>query len=81
MSTPLADTYALFIETKNFHCHVSGPASVDYHLLFEEQAAQILAIPDLIAERVRMIGGAQSAPSWPSAPCVKPRLLLWKTPG
>lgn len=54
----LADTYALFIKTKNFHWHVSGPHFRDYHLLFEEQAAQILAITDVIAERVRMIGGA-----------------------
>lgn len=53
----LADTYALFIKTKNFHWHVSGPHFRDYHLLFEEQAAQILAITDVIAERVRMIGG------------------------
>ena len=53
----LADTYALFIKTKNFHWHVSGPHFRDYHLLFEEQATQILAITDVIAERVRMIGG------------------------
>ena len=54
----LADTYALFLKTKNFHWHVSGPHFRDYHLLFEEQANEILAITDLIAERVRMIGGA-----------------------
>lgn len=54
----LADTYALFFKTKNFHWHVSGPHFRDYHLLFEEQAAEIFAITDLIAERVRMIGGA-----------------------
>jgi starvation-inducible DNA-binding protein len=54
----LADAYALFLKTKNFHWHVSGPHFRDYHLLFEEQAAQILAITDLIAERVRMLGGA-----------------------
>jgi starvation-inducible DNA-binding protein len=54
----LADTYALFFKTKNFHWHVSGPHFRDYHLLFEEQAAEIFGITDLIAERVRMIGGA-----------------------
>jgi starvation-inducible DNA-binding protein len=54
----LADAYALFFKTKNFHWHVSGPHFRDYHLLFEEQANQIFAMTDLIAERVRMIGGA-----------------------
>lgn len=54
----LADAYALFFKTKNFHWHVSGPHFRDYHLLFEEQAAQIFGITDMIAERVRMIGGA-----------------------
>jgi|SRR5690349_14220307 len=54
----LADTYTLFFKTKNFHWHVSGPHFRDYHLLFDEQAAEIFAITDLIAERVRMIGGA-----------------------
>lgn len=54
----LADSYALFLKTKNFHWHVSGPHFRDYHLLFEQQANEILAITDLIAERVRMIGGA-----------------------
>ncbi len=54
----LADTYTLFFKTKNFHWHVSGPHFRDYHLLLDEQAAEIFAITDLIAERVRMIGGA-----------------------
>jgi len=52
----LADSYALFLKTKNFHWHVSGPHFRDYHLMFDEQAAQILATTDLIAERVRKTG-------------------------
>lgn len=52
----LADSYALYLKTKNFHWHVSGPHFRDYHLLFDEQAAQILATTDQIAERVRKIG-------------------------
>ncbi len=53
----LADSFALYIKTKNFHGHVSGPHFRDYHLLLDEQAGQILASTDLIAERVRKIGG------------------------
>lgn len=52
----LADSYALFLKTKNFHWHVSGPHFRDYHLLFDEQATQIMATTDLIAERVRKTG-------------------------
>ncbi len=52
----LADSYALYLKTKNFHWHVSGPHFRDYHLLFDEQAAEILAMTDLIAERVRKTG-------------------------
>lgn len=52
----LADSFALYIKTKNFHWHVSGPHFRDYHLLLDEQATQILASTDLIAERVRKIG-------------------------
>lgn len=52
----LADCYALFIKTKNFHWHVSGPHFRDYHLLFDEHATEIFAITDLIAERVRKNG-------------------------
>ena len=52
----LADSYALYLKTKNFHWHVSGPHFRDYHLMFDEQAAQILATTDLIAERVRKTG-------------------------
>jgi starvation-inducible DNA-binding protein len=53
----LADTFALYIKTKNFHCHVGGPQFRDLHLLFDEQAAQIFGLTDLIAERVRKNGG------------------------
>src|SRR5213082_4293169 len=53
----LADTFALFLKTKNFHWHVSGPHFRDYHLLFEEQASQLYATTDPIAERVRKLGG------------------------
>lgn len=52
----LADSCALYLKTKNFHWHVSGPHFRDYHLLFDEQAAQILLVTDLIAERVRKTG-------------------------
>ncbi|MBB6124947.1 Dps family protein [Sphingobium subterraneum] len=56
LNTILADSYALYFKTKNFHWHVSGPHFRDYHLMFDEQAAQILATTDLIAERVRKTG-------------------------
>ena len=52
----LADSYALYLKTKNFHWHVSGPHFRDYHLLLDDQATQILATTDLIAERVRKTG-------------------------
>jgi starvation-inducible DNA-binding protein len=54
----LADAFALYLKTKNFHWHVSGPHFRDYHLLFDEQAEQIFATTDELAERVRKIGGA-----------------------
>ena len=53
----LADVFALYLKTKNFHWHVSGPHFRDYHLLLDDQATQILAMTDLIAERVRKLGG------------------------
>jgi starvation-inducible DNA-binding protein len=53
----LADVFALYIKTKNFHWHMSGPHYRDYHLLLDEQADQIFAISDAIAERARKIGG------------------------
>lgn len=54
----LADSYALYLKTKNFHWHVSGPHFRDYHLMLDEQAAAILVTTDPIAERVRKTGGA-----------------------
>ena len=53
----LADVFTLYMKTKNFHWHVSGPHFRDYHLLLDEQAGQIFAMTDDIAERVRKIGG------------------------
>ena len=52
----LADIFALYLKTKNFHWHVSGPHFRDYHLLLDEQAEQIFAATDVVAERVRKIG-------------------------
>ena len=52
----LADVFALYIKTKNFHWHMSGPHFRDYHLLLDEQADQIFAMTDPIAERVRKLG-------------------------
>ena len=53
----LADVFALYMKTKNFHWHVSGPHFRDYHLLLDEQADQLYATTDPIAERVRKLGG------------------------
>jgi len=53
----LADTYALYLKTKNFHWHISGPHFRDYHLLLDEQGEQIFDTTDDIAERARKIGG------------------------
>ena len=53
----LADVFALYVKTKNFHWHMSGPHFRDYHLLLDEQAEQIFAMTDAIAERVRKVGG------------------------
>ncbi len=57
LNAMLADTFALYMKTKNFHWHVSGPHFRDYHLLFDEHADQIFATTDEIAERVRKVGG------------------------
>jgi len=54
----LADMFALYLKTKNFHWHMSGPHFRDYHLLLDEQADQIFAATDVIAERARKLGGA-----------------------
>jgi len=53
----LADTFALYVKTKNFHWHASGPNFRDYHLMFDEQAEQLAGSVDILAERVRKIGG------------------------
>lgn len=57
MNALLADTFALYLKTKNFHWHMSGPHFRDYHLMLDEQSEQILATTDDMAERVRKIGG------------------------
>ena len=57
LNASLADCYALYLKTKNFHWHVSGPHFRDYHLLLDDQATQILGVTDAIAERVRKTGG------------------------
>ncbi len=57
MNGILADVFALYLKTKNFHWHMSGPHFRDYHLLLDEQADQLLVMTDQIAERVRKIGG------------------------
>lgn len=56
MNAILADTYALYFKTKNFHWHVSGPHFRDYHLMLDEQADELFAMTDPIAERVRKLG-------------------------
>src|SRR5215216_1884856 len=58
MNGILADVFALYLKTKNFHWHMSGPHFRDYHLLLDEQADQLYAMTDPIAERIRKLGGA-----------------------
>jgi len=58
MNGILADVFALYIKTKNFHWHMSGPHFRDYHLLLDEQADQVYAMADPIAERIRKVGGS-----------------------
>jgi starvation-inducible DNA-binding protein len=58
MNAILADVFALYVKTKNFHWHLSGPHFRDYHLLFDEQGDEIFAMTDPIAERVRKVGGS-----------------------
>lgn len=57
MNAILADVFALYLKTKNFHWHMSGPHFRDYHLLLDEQGDQLFAMTDPIAERVRKVGG------------------------
>jgi starvation-inducible DNA-binding protein len=58
MNAILADVFALYLKTKNFHWHMSGPHFRDYHLLLDEQADQLYAMTDTIAERIRKTGGS-----------------------
>ena len=57
MNAILADVFALYVKTKNFHWHMSGPHFRDYHLLLDEHSDQLFAMTDPIAERIRKIGG------------------------
>src|SRR6266446_3870067 len=57
LTTLAADVFALYLKTKNFHWHMSGPHFRDYHLMLDEQSDQIFAMTDAIAERVRKVGG------------------------
>jgi len=57
LTVVLSDVFALYVKTKNFHWHISGPHFREYHLLLDEQATQIFAMTDAIAERARKIGG------------------------
>jgi starvation-inducible DNA-binding protein len=57
LNLALADIFAIYLKTKNFHWHMSGPHFDDYHLLLDEQADQILAATDVVADRVRKVGG------------------------
>jgi starvation-inducible DNA-binding protein len=57
MNAILADVFALYLKTKNFHWHMSGPHFRDYHLLLDEHADQLFAMTDPVAERVRKLGG------------------------
>jgi starvation-inducible DNA-binding protein len=56
MNAILADVFALYLKTKNFHWHISGPHFHDYHLMMDDQADQLFTMTDLIAERVRKVG-------------------------
>jgi len=58
LNAVLADMFALYFKTKNFHWHVFGPHFRDYHLMFDQQAEEVFAVTDAIAERVRKLGGS-----------------------
>ena len=58
MNAVLADVFALYLKTKNFHWHMSGPHFRDYHLLLDEQSDELFGMADPIAERIRKVGGA-----------------------
>jgi starvation-inducible DNA-binding protein len=57
LNATLADVFAIYLKTKNFHWHMSGPHFRDYHLMLDEQASQLFAMTDPIAERIRKLGG------------------------
>jgi starvation-inducible DNA-binding protein len=59
----LADVFALYLKTKNFHWHMSGPHFRDYHLMLDDQSDQIFAMTDVLAERVRKVGILRYIPS------------------
>jgi starvation-inducible DNA-binding protein len=58
MNGVLADVFALYLKTKNFHWHMSGPHFRDYHVMLDEQAEQLYAMTDPMAERIRKVGGS-----------------------
>src|SRR6476660_9946498 len=58
MNAILADVFALYVKTKNFHWHMSGPHFRDYHLMLDEQSDQLFAMTDPVAERIRKLGGS-----------------------
>ena len=58
MNAILADVFAMYLKTKNFHWHMSGPHFRDYHLMLDEQATELYAMTDPIAERIRKVGGS-----------------------
>ncbi|MBP2558129.1 starvation-inducible DNA-binding protein [Neorhizobium galegae] len=64
LTTLLADAFALYLKTKNFHWHMSGPHFRDYHLMLDDQGDQIFAMTDAIAERARKIGGTTLRSIW-----------------
>ena len=71
MNAILADVFALYLKTKNFHWHMSGPHFRDYHLLLDEQADQIYAMTDPIAERIRKVGGIHAAGRSATSPALQ----------
>jgi hypothetical protein len=86
MNAILADVFALYLKTKNFHWHLSGPHFRDYHLMFDEHAEQVFAMTDPIAERIRKIGGStlksigqisRCSASWTTMPSTSIRRTCW----
>ncbi len=89
MNAILADVFAIYLKTKNFHWHMSGPHFRDYHLLLDEQADQLYAMTDPIAERIRKLGGStlrsighiSRMPSgcWITTPNTSSRWTCWRS--